>query len=94
MEAHLEGMNLHCSHISEPPLMSDFEHNLKFTVLAYIKIWSQFFQESQAVEFSVNVINLNCTGFLSAQHHYVLPLKQGSEQLDAQSSLGEFWFLI
>lgn len=49
MEAHLEGMKLYCSHISEPTLMSNFEHNLKFTVLAYTKIRSQFFQESQAV---------------------------------------------
>jgi len=38
IEAHLEGMNLYCSHISEPPLMSNFEHNLKFTVLVYTKI--------------------------------------------------------
>lgn len=49
MEAHLEGMKLYCSHISEPTLMSHFEHNMKFTVLAYTKIRSQFFQESQAV---------------------------------------------
>lgn len=37
MEAHLEGMNLYCSHRSEPPLMLNFEHNLNFIVLAYIK---------------------------------------------------------